>query len=179
MASTHPFIQGLLGVVVGNVDPDEVLRYSLLQFCGSSVNFDLHRELASTSGRATRKTAAFLQKGLAFPSLKDRTAMRAFQDDHLPPMFVLMMANVVATIHYFKVFNPVVFFIPILVMHHFIGVKKPTKVILNYDPVFQSITIFVSTWVFRNQREIVISLVDDLPNLPHRTLLFEVRRSIL
>lgn len=93
-------------------------------------------------------------------------------------MFVLMMANVVATIHYFKVFNLVVFLIPIFVMHDFIGVKKSAKVILNYDSVFQNVTIFVSTWMFRNQREIVISLIDDLPNLPHRTLLFEVRCSV-
>ncbi len=88
-------------------------------------------------------------------------------------MFVMMMANVVAITHDFKVFNPVIFLIPILVMHDFIGIKKPAKVIFNYNPVFQNIAVFCSMRMFRNQRIIVFSLVDDLPNLPHRTLPFE------
>jgi hypothetical protein len=36
----------------------------------------------------------------------------------------VMMTNVIAIIHYFKVFNPVVSLITVLVMHHFIGIKK-------------------------------------------------------
>ena len=142
MASTHPLIKGLLGVVVGGVLPDEILRYSPLQFCGSSVNLNLHREFASTSRRTARKTAAFLQKGLAFPSHKDRTTMRAFQDHHLLAMFVMMMANMVAIAHDFKVCRAVVFFIPILVMDNFTGIKKPAKVVFNYNPVFQNIALF-------------------------------------
>lgn len=55
-------------------------------------------------------------------------------------------------------------------MYDLIGVKKSAKVILHYDPVFQHITIAVRVWMFRNQSKKIISPVDDLLNLPHRTL---------
>src|SRR5207248_9861968 len=108
----------------------------------------------------------------------DHTTIRAFQDYHLLAYFIMMMPNMFAIAYYFKVFSAVVFFIPILVMDTFTGIKKPAKVIFNYNPVFENIALFCSTRMFRNECVIVFSLVDDPPNLPHRTLLFKVRCSI-
>src|SRR5437763_11755569 len=88
-------------------------------------------------------------------------------------MFVMMMANMFAIAHDFKVCRTVVFFIPILVMNNFIGIKKPAKIIFNYNPMFQNIALFCRTRMFGNERVIVFSLVDDPPNLPHRTLLYQ------
>ncbi len=173
MASTHPFIQGLLGVVVGGVLPYEILRNSPLQFCGFTEDLQSLREFASAPGRTTGKGSAFLQKGLTFSSLEDQTTFRAFQNNHFSSVFEVMFANVFAVVHHLKVFNPVVFLIPVFMVHNFIGIEKPAKVILDYDSMFQHIAISRSLRMSRNKSVVVISLVDDLLNLPHRTLLLK------
>ncbi len=85
-------------------------------------------------------------------------------------MLIVMHTNMLAICHDFKVFNSIILFIPIFVMYNLIGVKKSAKMILHYDPVFQYITIAVRVWMLRNQRKKIITSVDDLLNLPHRTL---------
>lgn len=99
-----------------------------------------------------------------------------------PTTFRLMLLGVFACAKYGKVFNAIIKFIAVLVMHFFALFKVAAKVLLHYKAVLSDITL-VSMWVVLNLHHFIAKLRNKLTSTPHRiastcVLAFSVLRNL-